>query len=73
MIAIAESTNVKHWANLVRAEYREMPGLSLTKPQMARLWGFNADLCDVLVDSLLQSQVLRRTREGNYVAFQLAR
>jgi hypothetical protein len=35
-------THVEDWLMLVRAEYVEMPGLSLTKPQVERLWGLDA-------------------------------
>jgi len=60
---------VVQWANLITAEYREMPGLSLTLRQMGRLWGLDAAVCEALVNALLQARVLRRTREGTYVAF----
>jgi hypothetical protein len=54
---------------LVRSEYAEMPGLSLTEAQMTRLFGFDAAIVGVVVDSLLRARVLRRTPEGSYVAF----
>ena len=31
-------------------EYREMPGLSLTLPQAARLWGLDCDTCERVLD-----------------------
>lgn len=52
----------------IHAEYREMPGLSLTKAQMQRLWGIEPFVCDALVDALITAGVLRRTRTGSYVA-----
>jgi hypothetical protein len=58
---------------LVQAEYREMPGLMLTKPQMQRLWGFGSEACDRLIDVLIGAQVLRRTANGAYVAFGASR
>jgi hypothetical protein len=60
--------HVSHWLQTIRAEYREMPGLSLTKAQMQRLWGMEAYLCDALVDALVAGRVLRETRGGTYVA-----
>ncbi len=43
----------------VRAEYREMPCLRLSKPQMQRLWQLDSHECDAVVDTLLASRVLR--------------
>lgn len=53
---------------LIQAEYQEMPGLSLKKVQMQRLWGLDASLCEALVDALVSARVLRRTLSGNYIA-----
>jgi hypothetical protein len=44
-----------------------MPGLSLSKEQMQRLWGLDAFVCDALVDALVAGRVLRRTAGGAYV------
>jgi hypothetical protein len=43
----------------VRAEYLEMPGLTLTRWQMRRLWLLDASLCDAVVDALVASHFLR--------------
>jgi hypothetical protein len=59
---------VAKWLDLIAAEYREMPGLSLSKPQMRRLWGLDAFVCDALVDALIGTRVLRRTAQNTYVA-----
>lgn len=58
---------VVSWLQLIQAEYRESPGLSLTKPQMQRLWGLDGWVCDALVDTLVTARVLRRTTLGTYV------
>jgi hypothetical protein len=42
-------------------EYREMPGLSLTVPQAARLWGLDSCTCAAVLTTLTDRQVLRRT------------
>ena len=55
------------WVDLVRAEYHEIPGLNLTKPQMRRLWNLDAATCDTLLDTLIDLHFLRRTRTGAYV------
>jgi hypothetical protein len=51
----------------IQSEYRDMPGLNLTRAQMQRLWALEADICQELIDSLLAAQVLRRTVDGHYV------
>ena len=65
---VPQSLPVVQWLDLIRAEYREMPCLNLTKPQMQRLWGLEGHICDALVDALLAAGVLRRTTTGSYVA-----
>jgi hypothetical protein len=47
------------WVALIQAEYREVPGLKLTKPQVRRMWSLDEELCDTLLDTLLEAQVLR--------------
>ena len=50
----------------VRGEYLEMPGLHLTVPQAARLWGLEAVVCDALLSSLVASRFLRQTAGGTF-------
>ena len=57
---------VVEWIHQVRAEYLEMPGLSLTREQMRRLWGFDRPLCDAIVDALLSSGFLEWRRGDRY-------
>jgi hypothetical protein len=57
------------WLQHIRAEYREMPGLSLSKVQMQKMWGLDSLVCDALVDSLVAVPVLRRTAAGAYVVY----
>ena len=54
------------WADLIRAEYREMPGLSLTKPQIQRMWRLSPSTCDTLVDLLESEKFLKRVA-GAYI------
>jgi hypothetical protein len=55
------------WFQLVRADYDEMPGLHLTKPQAQRLWNLETTMCDAVLDALEAARFLRRTRTGAYV------
>ncbi len=58
---------ITHWLELIQAEYREMPGMSLNKAQMQRMWGLDALMCDALIDALVAARVLRRTPSGGYM------
>ena len=60
-------THVEDWLMLVRAEYVEMPGLSLTKPQVERLWGLDAVVSEALLAALVDVKFLRRTVRDTYV------
>lgn len=51
----------------VEAEYREMPGLSLTLPQAARLWGLDRRTCELAFADLLERRVLKRAGNGAYI------
>jgi hypothetical protein len=51
----------------IAAEYREMPGLSLTLPQAQRLWGLDRDTCARALATLIERRVLRRAMNGTYV------
>ena len=62
-----DQRSMARWFQLIGSEYGEMPGLSLTKPQMQRLWGLEPDVCDLLVDALVAARVLRRTADDTYV------
>ena len=52
---------LRDWVQVIRSEYLEMPGLSLTKPQAQRLWGLDAETCDALIDQMVSARFLRRT------------
>jgi hypothetical protein len=51
----------------IRAEYLEMPGLSLTLPQAARLWGVDSAVVEPLLRGLVENGFLWRTDAGQYV------
>jgi hypothetical protein len=50
--------------NRIRSEFLEMPGLQLTLPQAARLWGLETRACRDVVEALVASAFLRWTRDG---------
>lgn len=58
---------IARWLELIRAEYRESPGLHLTKRQVQRFWGLDAMTCDRLLASLIDGRFLRLARTGGYV------
>jgi hypothetical protein len=61
---------LKHLAPLVQrieGEYYEMPGLKLTEAQAQRLWDLDPDTCHIVLVTLMQRRVLRRTASGMYV------
>src|SRR5213075_1813709 len=51
----------------VRSEFIEMPGLQLTLPQAARLWGLDHDASRQVIDALLDGAFLRWTPQGTVV------
>ena len=55
------------WVQVIRSEYLEMPGLSLTKPQARRLWGLDPETCDALIERMVSAGFLRRTPGASYV------
>ena len=65
----AADTTIVDWAQLVRAEYAEMPGLKLTDRQIQRLWSLDAVLCDAVIASLIAGRFLKHTHGGAYVRF----
>jgi hypothetical protein len=52
-------TAVESLAVRVRGEFLEMPGMQLTLPQAQRLWGLDAETCDLVVTILVSNKVLR--------------
>ena len=51
----------------VESEYSEMPGLSLTLAQAARLWGLDRGACEILLTKLVERRVLKRAPNGTYL------
>jgi hypothetical protein len=59
--------HIVDWLRVVEAEYREIPGLNLTRPQVKRLWGLDEATCDQVLGALESRHVLRRTDHDGYV------
>lgn len=55
------------WTQLIRAEYLEIPGLSLTRQQAQRLWNLDPDTCNELLGAMVAKNFLRRTPGDQYV------
>ena len=55
------------WISVIKGEYREMPGLQLTKPQVQRLWGLGESDCEFVLNVLQATHFLRVTASGHYV------
>lgn len=62
----ATDAALAHAALMVRGEYLEMPGLSLTFAQAMRLWHLDAASCRRVLDTLVSSGFLTETRHGAY-------
>ena len=50
----------------VRAEFDEMPGLSLTLSQACRLFGLPLDVCARILNALADEGLLRRRLDGRF-------
>ena len=51
----------------LRSEYEEMPGLSLTLDQAARLFGLDRVATEGILNRLLREGFLRRTEGGQFI------
>lgn len=58
---------VDHLVDVVHAEYRELPGLHLTKAQICRFLGVDPVTCDVILNRLEGEHFLQHTPQGDYV------
>jgi hypothetical protein len=63
---LATGQSVAQWIDRVRAEYVEMPGLTLTRLQMRRMWLLDASLCDAVVDALVKAGFLSLRGNNTY-------
>ena len=70
---MAITDQMRALAARVRAEYREMPGLSLTVAQASRLLGIDRPVCEKVLHGLVSDGALYHTPRGAYVAAPSAR
>ena len=69
----AEQSTMRQWLQLVKAEYLEMPGLQLTKPQVQRFWNLEPAFAEKLLDRLIATDFLKCTPRSAYVLAGAAR
>lgn len=50
-----------------RSEFLEMPGLTLTSLQAARLWALDAPTSEQILDGLVRAGFLARSATGAYL------
>jgi hypothetical protein len=59
-------TSISTLVDQILAEFREMPGLSVTAAQGSRLWGADVDFCEEVLEALAAAGYLRRSPDGRY-------
>ncbi len=64
---LTANTTITDWLQLIRAEYLEIPGLSLTTQQVQRLWGLDLVTTEAVLAVLVDVKFLRCTRHHVYV------
>lgn len=63
---LAGNATTEDWIRLIRAEFLEFPGMVLTEPQVRRLWNLDAATCMTVLNELVRSGFLTRTRSYGY-------
>ena len=58
--------DIDEWCDIIEGEYREMPGLSLTRAQIQRLWGLDRATTDAVLAKLTSAGCLH-DMSGEYV------
>lgn len=59
--------NVEKVTERVRAEFDEMPGLVLTVPQASRFFGLDHEMTQSVIERLVGTSYLKKTRDGSVV------
>jgi hypothetical protein len=67
MIASPGSAPLAGLLQRVREQYRDMPGLTLTKPEAMRLFGVAPSVCAAMLRALVMENFLSRTGDGVFV------
>ena len=61
------SVPVQHVAKAIRAEYLDLPGLSLTSEQVQRLYSIDVLTSEAILAALMDVKFLAKTDAGRYV------
>jgi hypothetical protein len=64
---MSQEEKIDQYLGLIQAEYLEIPGLHLTRPQARRLWSLEPHVCDALLDALVAVDFLRKTPRDGFV------
>jgi len=67
LLLMASAMDLHRLVHRVRSEFNEMPGLQLTLPQAARLWGLDHEASRMVIDALVERSFLRWTARGTVV------
>jgi hypothetical protein len=67
MITSAHPAPLAALLQRVRERYREMPGLTLTKPHATLLFGVAPSVCAAMLRALVMENFLARTGDGLFV------
>ncbi len=66
-VSIARADAVADCVQRIRAEYLDLPGLSLTAAQAQRLWNVDSETCQIVLGLMVREAFLRRTPHAQYV------
>lgn len=58
--------DLTRWLDIIRGEFREMPGLALTPHEFELLWGLDRRTTHEAIQRLVQTHFLMPTRGGRY-------
>jgi hypothetical protein len=61
MLCAPRQQSLEEWTVIVRGEYDESPGLSLTRGEVQRWWSMDSTVCDAVLEHLTKTGFLRQT------------
>ena len=64
---LSSVTPITDWLGIIHAEFLEIPGLCLTKPQVQRLWRLDPVTAEALLTALVDVRFLKHTPQGAYM------
>jgi hypothetical protein len=66
-VSVAHAEAAAKCGQRIRAEYLDLPGLSLTARQAQRLVDVDSETCQLVLDTMVRDMFLRRTPQAQYV------